>query len=148
MASAWRRRRGSPPKSYLTAWIKLAILCQAKKGLAILSCSVSYCEFLICFDSFDCIFSEIDALLGRGKRNGNKFFLVHFEGQKENELIDWETAKDYSLAVMECFGSRLVWGPLNEVANANDVANTNDPAVDATAQGSSQLDALSTLHDI
>ncbi|XP_031639972.1 chromobox protein homolog 1-like [Contarinia nasturtii] len=63
----------------------------------------------------------LDQIIGCGQRNGKKYFLVRFKHAKENELIDWDTAKQYSLDVMEYFGSRLVW---------NSVENLIDPDVD------------------
>lgn len=46
-------------------------------------------------------------------------------------MIDWETAKQYSLDVMEFFGSRLVWKSIDTVVDPeNDDNLYNEPTFD------------------
>lgn len=66
------------------------------------------------------IFTEIDQIIGCGQRDNAKYFLVRFKNAPQNELIDWETAKEYSLQVMEYFGSRLVWDSVQDIINPED----------------------------
>lgn len=37
------------------------------------------------------------------------------KGQNKNEIIDWETAKQYSIQVMEYFGSRTIWTQMKNI---------------------------------
>lgn len=93
---------------------------------------------------------EIDQIIGCGQRNGQRFFLVRFKNGTENEVIDWETAKLYSLQVMEFFGSRLVWAPLqvdpeqDQNESSQREANQIDPIPSTsrldTAPSTSRLD--------
>lgn len=63
-----------------------------------------------------CIFlSEIDHVIGCGQRNGMKYFLVRFKGAQQNEIIDWNAAKEFAVQVMEFFGSRLKWSSLDNI---------------------------------
>lgn len=70
-------------------------------------------------------FLVLDHIIGCGERNGRKYFLVRFKGASQNELIDWEAAKAYSLQVMEYFGSRLVWSSIENIIDPE-----NDDNVD------------------
>lgn len=47
-------------------------------------------------------------------------------------MIDWETAKNYAVEVMEYFGSRLVWKGIDEVVGPN----TDDHVADLTVDQS------------
>lgn len=67
--------------------------------------------FVFCF-SFSL---AIDHVIGCGQRNGQKYFLVRFRGQNQNEIIDWETAKEHAIEVMEFFGSRTIWTDVNNI---------------------------------
>lgn len=91
--------------------------------------------------------SVIDQIIGCGERHGQKHFLVRFKGENQNEIIDWETAKQYSLEVMEYFGSRLVWKSIDVIVDPeNDdkineysepspsTSKTNEPENPSTAQ--------------
>jgi hypothetical protein len=71
----------------------------------------------------------LDQILGCGQRNGMNYFLVRFKNATESELIDWEAAKQYSVAVMEYFGSRLVWKPIQNVI---------DPDMDEAGAGTDE----------
>lgn len=57
----------------------------------------------------------LDQIIGCGQRRGNKYFLVRFKGQDNNEIIDWEMAKQYSNEFMEFFGSRTVWTEMKNI---------------------------------
>lgn len=46
-----------------------------------------------------------------------KYFLVRFKGSQQNEIIDWNAAKEYAVQVMEFFGSRLKWSSLDNVVD-------------------------------
>lgn len=70
----------------------------------------------------------IDQIIGCGMRNGKKYFLVRFKGERQNEIIDWEAAKKYSVEVMEYFGSRLVWAPIENVIDPERGDNLNENA--------------------
>lgn len=76
---------------------------------------------------------EIDQIIGCGQRNGQRFFLVRFKNGTENEVIDWEIAKLYSLQVMEFFGSRLVWAPLqvDPEQDQNDLSQREANSIDS-----------------
>lgn len=82
----------------------------------------------------------IDCILGCGKRDGNKYFLVKFRGERQNAIIDWETAKQYSLEVMEFFGSRLIWSSIDDVVdpemgndfNKDDEGANDEPSTSGT----------------
>lgn len=63
--------------------------------------------------------------MGCGERNGQKYFLVRFKGGKNSEIVDWETAKQYSVDVMEFFGSRLVWKSMDEILDPEHGDNLN-----------------------
>lgn len=63
----------------------------------------------------------MDAIIGCGQRNGKKYFLVRYKGRNFNEIIDWETAKRYSLEVMDYFGSRLAWSPLENIVDSDEM---------------------------
>lgn len=75
--------------------------------------------------------SVLDQIIGCGQRNGQKYFLVRFKGHDRNEIIHWETAKEYSVEVMEFFGSRTVW---------TDIHNIIDPDVDDDIQEEEQAE--------
>lgn len=47
----------------------------------------------------------------------------------ENEIIDWENAKKYSLQVMEYFGSRLVWNQMQDIIDPNTDVHLTDQQV-------------------
>lgn len=70
----------------------------------------------------------LDQIIGCGQRNGNKFFLVRFKGQDETEIIDWETAKQYSIDVMEFFGSRIVWSEMQNIIDPDMHGDLQDTA--------------------
>lgn len=70
-------------------------------------------------EAFKASKKEIDQIIGCGKRNGKKYFLVRFKGSAENELIDWDEAKKYSLAVMEFFGARLAWSAIDSTGDSD-----------------------------
>lgn len=84
------------------------------------------------------IFSlEIDHIIGCGQRRGRKYFLVRFKHSQQNEVIDWDAAKNYSVQVMEFFGSRLKWASMDNIDDSdnemqddqqteNDEANLNN----------------------
>lgn len=74
----------------------------------------------------------LDQIIGCGQRNGNKFFLVRFRNSHCNEIIDWETAKTYSVQVMEFFGSRTVWTQMKNIIDS-DLYNDQENAVQQTA---------------
>lgn len=77
--------------------------------------------------------SVLDQIIGCGERNGHKYFLVRFRGDRQNEMIDWETAKQYSLDVMEFFGSRLVWKSIDTIVdpeNDDNLYESNEPTFD------------------
>lgn len=75
-----------------------------------------------------------------------KYFLVRFKGAQDNEIIDWNAAKEFAVQVMEFFGSRLKWSSLDDIAddNANvDVGSTDDQQTndsEPNAASSSLLD--------
>lgn len=71
-------------------------------------------------------FAEIDQIIGCGQRYGQRYFLVRFKNATENEVIDWSTAKKYSLQVMEYSGSRLVWNPIRDIIDSNTDDSLND----------------------
>ena len=88
--------------------------------------------------------TAIDQIIGCGQRNGAKYFLVRFKGQNKNEIIDWETAKQYSIEVMEFFGSRAIWTHniadviVDDVADA--VADPSETTENVNRASTSQLD--------
>lgn len=67
--------------------------------------------------------TEIDQIIGCGQRNGAKYFLVRYKNATQNELLDWESAKEYSLQVMQYFGSRLVWDPVRNIIDPESDGN-------------------------
>lgn len=85
-------------------------------------------------------FLVIDQTIGCGQRNGNRYFLVRFKNATENEIIDWDTAKKYSLQVMEYFGSKLVWNPIQDIedpeTDSNDQSSNTDPVASTSSQSS------------
>lgn len=91
----------------LSIWLPNAIKKKPKPKKVFFQLSMNE-QFTICVH-----LSVIDCILGCGERNGNKYFLVKFRGERQNSIIDWETAKNYSLDVMEFFGSRLVWSSID-----------------------------------
>lgn len=70
--------------------------------------------------------SVIDQIIGCGLRDGKKYFLVRYRGEQQSQIIDWDTAKLHSLEVMEFFGSRLVWGPIDRIIDPEIVDEFND----------------------
>lgn len=81
--------------------------------------------------------------MGCGERNGQKYFLVRFKGGKNSEIVDWETAKQYSVDVMEFFGSRLVWKSMDEILDPEHGDNLN-PEHDDNVQNQPDLNEPST----
>lgn len=70
--------------------------------------------------------SVIDQIIGCGERNGKKYFLVRFRGDRQNEFIDWDNAKQYSVDVMEYFGSRLVWNSIETIIDPENDDNLSN----------------------
>lgn len=98
------------------------------------------CYFVL-IKSCYCIWIAIDAIIGCGQRNGKKYFLVRYKGDRKNDIIDWETAKRYSLEVMEYFGSRLVWSALDNIIGDDELADVGEnPGTDRT-QSDHSVDA-------
>lgn len=65
--------------------------------------------------------------------------MVRFKGENKNEIIDWETAKNYSTDVMEFFGSRTIWTDMNHIMDPEldvheDEDATNEESVPSTSQ--------------
>lgn len=98
----------------------------------------------------------MDQVIGCGQRHGNKFFLVRFIGESKNEIIDWETAKEYSIDIMEFFASRTVWTEMRNIIDPdiNDELPENEEydgeaAGNMSTPSTSQMNTLnSSLHDI
>ncbi|XP_055306661.1 chromobox protein homolog 1-like [Sitodiplosis mosellana] len=92
---------------------------------------------------------ELDYIIGCGQRNGQKFFLVRFKGEHKNEIIDWESAKQYSVAVMEFFGARSIWTEVKNIIDPemcegfqeNATRETVNDERDPNEPSTSQLDA-------
>lgn len=57
----------------------------------------------------------VDHIIGCGQRHGSKYFLIRFKGQEKYEIVDWESAKQYSVDIMEFFGSRTVWTEMQNI---------------------------------
>lgn len=57
----------------------------------------------------------LDYIIGCGQRNGQRYFLVRFIGENKNEIIDWESAKEYAVSVMEFFGARTIWTEVKNI---------------------------------
>lgn len=60
-----------------------------------------------------------------------KYFLVRFKGATENEIVDWDSAEEFAVQVMEFFGSRLKWTSLDNIVDdteddLNDQQQNND----------------------
>lgn len=81
----------------------------------------------------------MDHIIGCGQRNGIKYFLVRFKGSLENEVIVWNAAKEYAVQVMEFFGSRLKWSPLENIV---------DDAVDEQDSDDHQHQAVDEEHNL
>lgn len=108
---------------------------------------------MIAFASISLLFffTEIDHIVGCGERNGARYFLVRFKNGTQNEFIDWEAAKEYSLDVMEYFATRLVWNrveDLNEEGAVGLDQQDNDGAPTANAGASSRSSAPPPPNDI
>lgn len=63
----------------------------------------------------------------------------------QKSIIDWETAKQYSLEVMQFFGARTVWTQLRNIIALDEElqenpANETDAAQPLNAPSTSQLD--------
>lgn len=86
-------------------------------------------------------FIVIDQIIGCGQRNGDRYFLVRFKNATENEIIDWDTAKKFSLQVMEYFGSKLVWNPIQDIEDAETGLTDQNSNADPIASTSSQSSA-------
>lgn len=90
----------------------------------------------------------MDHIIGCGEKNGMKYFLVRFKGSHENEVIDWNAAKEFAVQVMEYFGSRLKWSSLDNIT-------TDDSVIEADSRDQQHIDdnqrnrnnALSLLDD-
>lgn len=98
----------------------------------------------VCIDFPDI---ELDQIIGCGHSQGNKYFLVRFKGEDKNEIIDWETAKQYSADVMEFFGSRTVWTEMQHIIDPDVHGELPDlermgPVEDANRPSTSQLSQL------
>lgn len=89
------------------------------------------------------LFQEIDQILGCGQRNGAKFVLVRFKGEKGNQIIDWDTAKNYSIDVMEFLASRSVWPPITNASTDSDGASDDGETESSQVQN---LGESSTSH--
>lgn len=85
--------------------------------------------------------TEIDQIIGCGQRNGLRYFLVRFKNSTENDLIDWEAAKEYSLQVMEYFGSRLVWTSVHDIIDPECLADQQEAGEPNEAQASTSTAA-------
>lgn len=77
--------------------------------------------------------TEIEQIFGCGQQNNTRYFLVKFKGEEEKTFIDWDTAKNYSVDVMEYFGSRLVWQPRYELMNSDDDQTPSDADSEASS---------------
>lgn len=77
----------------------------------------------------------LDQIIGCGEHRGQKYFLVRFRGQDKTEMINWEAAKQYSVDVMEFFGSRAVWTDLRNIVNPDVDDDSEDDAAEETADG-------------
>lgn len=93
-----------------------------KKGIWFVPCSKMkifeiFVEMVIVFHIVYFFSTEIDHIIGCGQRLGMKYFLVRFKGAQENEIIDWNAAKEFAVQVMEFFGSRLKWSSLDEIVD-------------------------------
>ncbi|XP_055308972.1 chromobox protein homolog hpl-1-like [Sitodiplosis mosellana] len=61
--------------------------------------------------------------------------------ERQNEIIDWEAAKNFSVEVMEFFGSRLVWKSLDEMLDpetVDDNTGTNENDQPSTSNSSTR----------
>lgn len=96
--------------------------------------------------------SELDQIIGCGLRNGTKYFLVRFKGEAENQIIDWETAKQYSVKVMEYFGARLVWSPIGTIIDPerdeDDLIDDRNENNENTEQNPNDQPSTSQPHNI
>lgn len=68
---------------------------------------------------------------------------MRFKGQDENEIIDWETAKQYSIEVMEYFGSRTVWTQMRNIIDP-DLCDDLQENADQEEASDERLDMPST----
>lgn len=78
--------------------------------------------------------------------------MVRFRGEDKNQIIDWESAKEHAIDIMEFFGSRTIWTEMKNIMDpdmndeftddAGENASENAGADQNARPSTSQLDQL------
>lgn len=76
---------------------------------------------------------------------------MRFQNDDKNQILDWESAKEYAVDIMEFFGSRTVWTEMRNIINPDENddfpgnSDDDDEADDNARPSTSQINQLDAL---